>query len=295
MTGRVDMVRLLGLGDNTVDTDVGAALQFPGGNAVNVAVLARRAGAQAGYLGCIGSDAAGALVRDALAAEGVDISRLRTRPGANARALIAYRDGDRRFLGSRPGVRAQYRLDAADFDYIATFDLTHCSIYGDLQAELPRIRTAAPLLSFDFSERWTATLLRQTLPHIDIAFLSAPDADDAACARLLRDCLDLGTKLAVVTRGMRGAWAMEPGSECRQSALPTTVVDTLGAGDGFIAACLVARLRGAGLSLALRAGAEMAAQVCTWRGGFGHAAPWDGEQEGIVMRQQSGAAALLPG
>ena len=33
--------RILGLGDNTVDTYVDAGLQFPGGNAVNVAVLAR--------------------------------------------------------------------------------------------------------------------------------------------------------------------------------------------------------------------------------------------------------------
>lgn len=73
------------------------------------------------------------------------------------------------------------------------------------------------------------------------------------------------------------------------------VVDTLGAGDGFIAAFLVAFLRGTSLPVAMRAGAEMAARVCTWRGSFGHAAPWDGEQEGIVMRQQGAVAALAPG
>jgi fructoselysine 6-kinase len=291
------MVRILGLGDNTVDTDVGAARQFPGGNAVNVAVMARRAAAQAAYIGCIGSDAAGTLVRDALVAEGVDISHLRTRPGANARALINYIDGDRHFLGSRPGVRAQYQFDAADLDYVASFDLTHSSIFSDLGTELPRVRASAPLLSFDFSDRWNKKLLQCTLARIDIAFLSAPDIDDEDCDRLLRDCLRFGAKLAVVTRGMRGASVMERGrgGGCHQPALPTMVVDTLGAGDGFIAAFLVAFLRGTSLPVAMRAGAEMAARVCTWRGSFGHAAPWDGEREGIVMRQQGASAALAPG
>jgi fructoselysine 6-kinase len=281
------MLRILGLGDNTVDTDVRAAWQFPGGNALNVAVLARRAGADAGYLGCIGDDPAGRLVRDALAAEGVDTSRLRIRAGANARALIAYTDGDRRFLGSRPGVRGQYALQAEDFPYIGGFDATHSSIFSDLDAELSRIRSAAPLLSFDFSSHWTDRVLHRVLPSIDIAFLSAPDPDDAAGERLLRDCLSHGAKLAVVTRGARGAMAADRTGVFHQGALPTTVVDTLGAGDGFVAGFLLARLRHATVPAALRAGAEMAARVCTWHGAFGHAAPWDGEQEGIVMREHA--------
>jgi len=65
-------LRVLGLGDNTVDTYVDRHLQFPGGNAVNVAVLCRRLGAQASYLGCLGSDEAGDVLRAALAAEGVE-------------------------------------------------------------------------------------------------------------------------------------------------------------------------------------------------------------------------------
>ena len=75
--------KLLGLGDNTVDTYVDRSLQFPGGNAVNVAVQAKRLGAQTGYLGCLGSDEAGMLLVDALRLEGVDTTRCRVRPGAS--------------------------------------------------------------------------------------------------------------------------------------------------------------------------------------------------------------------
>ena len=50
-------------------------------------------------------------VQAALVAEAVDISRLRVRQGPNARALIAYENSDRRFLGSRSGVRGQWPED----------------------------------------------------------------------------------------------------------------------------------------------------------------------------------------
>jgi fructoselysine 6-kinase len=277
------MVRLLGLGDNTVDTYVDAGLQYPGGNAVNVAVLAGRLGAESAYLGCLGDDAAGALLLRALQAEGLDLTRLRRCRGANARALIAHDGGDRRFRGSRPGVRAQYDLGGEDLAYVAGFDLTHTSIHSGLEAELPRLRKAACRLSIDCSERWTEAYLDRTLPFVDIAFLSAPRRSDAECAALLRACAARGPSLAVVTRGADGALAWADGQVLRQEAVPATIVDTLGAGDGFIAGFLVAYMRGASAPEALRAGAEMAAAVCGWQGAFGHGETWDGECDGIAL------------
>jgi fructoselysine 6-kinase len=271
------VVRLLGLGDNTVDTYVDAGLQYPGGNAVNVAVLAHRLGARASYLGCLGQDRAGTLVLDALRAEGVDTARVRRRAGANARALIGHRGGDRRFLGSRPGVRAQYDLGPEDFAYAAEHDITHTSIYGELDVALPRLRQAVPRLSFDYSERWTEALLGRTLPFVDIAFLSCPGRDDAACAALLHSCIARGAAVAVATRGGSGAMALAAGCIHRQAAVPTDVADTLGAGDAFIAAFLLAHLRGDALPDCLHAGATFAADACTWPGGFGHGAAWRGE------------------
>jgi fructoselysine 6-kinase len=266
--------RILGLGDNTVDTYVDAGLQFPGGNAVNVAVLARRRGAVASYLGCLGDDEGGALIFDALTREGVDLSRCRRIAGANARARIAHEGGDRRFIGSSPGVRARYDLGDEDFAFVARHDLTHTSIYSELEAALPRIAEAAPCLSFDYAERWTEDRIASTAPDVDIAFLSYPRQPDAACEDLLARCAASGIEVAVVTRGAAGAIACVNGRITRQAIVPTTVVDTLGAGDGFIAGFLLAHLRGAQTADALAAGADYAAEVCTWQGAFGHGAAW---------------------
>jgi fructoselysine 6-kinase len=271
------MPRILGIGDNTIDTYVSAGLQFPGGNAVNVAALARRLGAEASYLGCWGDDEGGAILRAALAAEGVDLSHVREIAGGEtARARIAHENGDRRFVGSRPGVRARYALGDGDLAFIAGHDAVHTSCNSDLDDELARIVGAARLLSYDFSEKWTAERLARVLPLVGLAFFSAPGRDDAACLDLLARAIAGGARVAVVTRGARGAIGRAGDDLRAQAPKPAHVVDTLGAGDGLIAGFLVAHLAGATLAEALAAGAGFAAELCGWQGAFGHGRPWSG-------------------
>jgi fructoselysine 6-kinase len=173
-------------------------------------------------------------------------------------------------------VRARYDLGDEDFAFVARHDLTHTSIYSELEAELPRIAESAPCLSFDYAERWTDDRIAQTAPDVDIAFLSCPRQPDEACEDLLARCAASGIAVAVVTRGPAGAIACVNGRIFRQAIVPTTVVDTLGAGDGFIAGFLLAHLRGAQTADALAAGADYAAEVCTWQGAFGHGTAWRG-------------------
>lgn len=75
---------------------------IPGGNAANVAVLAKRAGAEkSGYIGVLATDAAGEHFRTVLQTENVDISRLRRGVGRTACNYITLDDqGDRAFSGN---------------------------------------------------------------------------------------------------------------------------------------------------------------------------------------------------
>ncbi|PZP42886.1 MAG: fructoselysine kinase [Azospirillum brasilense] len=267
------MPRILGIGDNTVDVYVDDGMQYPGGNAVNVAVQARRAGAEASYLGCLGRDALGELLHGALVAEGIDISMVRWRDGPNARSPIAHRDGDRIFLGGKPGVRGQYELSEADDAFVAAHDLAHTSVHSDLDVELPRLKRHAKLLSYDYSERWTRPGKADTFRHVDIAFLSSPRAGQVECEDIMRNCAGSGPKLVVLTRGIRGSMALWQGEISTAGTQPTQVVDTLGAGDAFIGAFLVAWLRRRDPQAALEAGAAHAALACGSKGAFGHGAP----------------------
>ena len=275
------MLRVLGIGDNTVDIYLDEGMQYPGGNAVNVAVQAGRAGAEASYLGCLGNDALGALVLEALRAEGVDISHCRRREGPNPWSRIAHTGGDRKFMGSNPGVRARYELTAEDDRFIAARDLVHTSVHSDLDGEMARLRRHARRLSYDYSEHWRRPGVAETMRHVDIAFLSDPRAEDDACRELLAWCAGQGPSLVVLTRGVRGALAWQDGVVSVGGIAPATVVDTLGAGDAFIAGFLVAHGSGGDMAAALAAGARQAAQACAVKGGFGHGVPTRPGQPGL--------------
>ncbi len=267
------MLRLLGIGDNTVDLYLDEGMQYPGGNAVNVAVQAQRCGAVASYIGCFGDDALGALLRDSLQAEGVDVSHCRHHRGPNSWSRVRHENGDRFFAGSNPGVRASYQLAEADFVFMAEHDLVHTSVHSALDAEMPRLSAAAKLLSYDYSEHWERPEAASTLRHVDIAFLSCPRRSIEACEALMRWCAAEGPSVVVATRGAAGACVLHDGKMHARPIQPVDVVDTLGAGDGFIAGFLVAYGSGLGIDAALAQGTSRAAQVCSFKGAFGHGTP----------------------
>jgi len=268
------MGSILALGDNTVDVYVDAGMEYPGGNALNVSVLARRLGQTSSYLGCVGTDEAGDWLAEILAGEGVDTSRLRRREGLTARAAVAHRGGDRHFLWSRAGVRAQYELTSPDFLYMAQHALTHTTIYSGTIDLLPRIRQHAEHLSLDLSDQWSLDMIDRVAGAADIVTLSAPEVGDEEAVDLLRRCHRGGSSLAIVTRGARGALiSTVDGALVRQEAHPVQVRDTLGAGDGLIARMLVGWLRREALCESAAEAALVAASVCRHEGAFGRGRP----------------------
>ena len=78
---------------------------------------------------------------------------------------------------------------------------------------------------------------------MDYAFFSHDGSDEAVRA-YLQTVLAKGPSLAVATRGERGSVAFDGTRFYEYGIVPCTVVDTMGAGDSFIAGFLYGRMRG---------------------------------------------------
>lgn len=263
-------MRIVGVGDNTVDVYVHLGRAFPGGNAVNVPVFCSRLGNEAAYVGCFGDDWAGDLLKRALADEGVDTTHSQTINEANAWSNIDVVDGDRVFVGSDGGASALIELRRGDLEFVSGFDLVHTSVYSHLEAQLPELKARSALLTFDFAQNWDESYLSSVLPNVDIAFFSAAKSSDSEVKEALAGVLAQGPSLAVATQGPKGAVAFDGKQFVQEHARPTTVVDTLGAGDAFIAGFLHSYSRAPELPGAMAAGAEKAAIACQHFGAFGH-------------------------
>ena len=260
---------LLAVGDNVVDCYPDLGVMFPGGNTVNVAVHAQRAGATSAYLGVVGSDAAGDLVRGSLVAEGVDTSLVRSLPGPNAFAVVRVVEGNRVFESGEIGV-SRFRVTGADLDRAAAADVVHTGECSMVEADLPRLAEAARLLSFDFSERpWE--YVAEHAPLVSVAVLSAASVEEDPVL-LARRVAALGPRLVAVTQGPGGATLLADGVVHRAPAGHGPIVDTLGAGDAFIARLLVGVARGEQPEALLPAATAYATSSCAEHGAFGHEA-----------------------
>ena len=275
MAERGRRLRVVGVGDNTVDRYLHLGQMFPGGNAVNVAVFARRFGHDAAYVGAIAEDERGNLLRDALTAEGLDLSHLRIVPGVTSYSDVSLVDGDRVFTGSLRGVSVPLVLTEDDLTFIAAHDLVHTSIYSDIESQLLRLRHAARFLAYDFSDEWDEAMLERVIPQVDASLLSTADHPRDTVLALLDRLRDTNLQLIVATRGSDPAIVQVGGERYEQGPVETEVVDTLGAGDAFAARLLAEHLLGTEIRAALALAAQSAAEACTYLGAWGHGAELD--------------------
>ena len=267
------MVSLISVGDNTVDRYIDMNMMYPGGNALNVSVFFKRMGDEASYLGWLGDDRRGNLVLDSLRAEGVDISKCRIVAHPTGRCDVELHGGDRYFIGSIPGARKLIHLTEPDFNHISSYDITHTSIYSFIEPQLPELKHASNLLSFDYSSDWTNAYLKSSLTYVDSAFLSAPNLNDSEVEKLIKWVQGECHGLAVITRGIKGSVAYDGHELVPQGTVETDVIDTLGAGDSFIARLLYETQMDVELREAMYLAAESAAETCTYYGAWGYGVP----------------------
>ena len=263
--------KIVAFGDNVVDCYADHDQMFPGGNALNHAVFAQRFGATAGYTGAVADDPAGRHIRDALVAEGVDVSGLRVLPGRTAFCVIGSRDGDREFLRADLGVSIIEPL-ASDLAKIAQADAVHTGRSSHIDSHLMSFSKGARL-SYDFAVVRDPERIETIAPMCFLATFSGGGLTVSEIADLKASVLAAGADWCLVTRGGAGALLAGPGGVWEAEAAPVEVVDTLGAGDTFIARTLVGLLRGEAPDAILAAAAVESARTCGHLGGFGHPAP----------------------
>jgi sugar/nucleoside kinase (ribokinase family) len=285
------MPRVIGVGDNVVDKYLHTGIMYPGGNALNFAVFAKKAGVDAAYLGSFGNDRAADHIQSVLQGLSIDISRCRRFEGENGFARVTLVDGNRVFVpGNAGGVMRLYPLEfsSGDLAYIRTFQLAHSSCYSYIEPQLQRLKGTGVPLSYDFSSRIGDEYLRAVCPFVDFAFFSAEESsDEASIVRTIETMHRLGCTVGAATRGKKGAILLYRGRLYHQTAEPKTAVDTMGAGDSFLTVFLLHFLASCGWQAsrlldcseaAVRAGlqkaARAAAETCGVGGSFGFGVPF---------------------
>lgn len=277
------MYDVLGFGENSIDyvyrlpalpvagtskLPIAGRAVSPGGQVATTMAGCAALGLRASYAGAIGDDEAGALMRQALEARGVDLRHARSADAPNRYAIILVdeRHGERVVLWERD---ARLAIGANDVttEWLAATRLLHVDAV-DEAASITLAAAARDLglpVTCDIDTVTPAT--GQLLAAVSMPILAEPvpsqltgEADPERALRQLR-ARHGGT--VVVTLGDRGSMLFDGDRLHHQPAFTVQPVDTTSAGDVFRAGIIYGVLNGLAATDLLRVANAAAAVCCT--------------------------------
>ena len=272
------------------ETIAGGPLEvLPGGKSANQAATVGRLGVAATFLGAVGADPNGALLRDSLVDAGVDVSHLAEAAEATGTAMILVDDEAENCIvisaGANGTVDAGFVRDRGDAIRAAGVLGLCLEVADDAVVEAARIaRDAGVTVVFNLSP--VRDVPADLLELVDVLIVNehelavlvgsaaveegaeSGDWSDAATALAAKH--DIRT--AVVTLGGAGSVVVETGAEetgersvtaTLVEPLPVDVVDTTGCGDSYMGSLMAGLASGLGV----RDSARVAAAVSAYAAG----------------------------
>lgn len=274
------MCRVIGIGDNVCDKYINQGRMFPGGQAMNFAVYCNKLGMKAAYIGVFGSDRVAAHNITVMKELGIDITRCRQIDGENGFALVDVIAGERSFIGSNKGGvlrKHPIELNPADLEYLSGFDWIHTSNNSYFDAQLYKLKDLNVPVSYDFSTSYTdEDRIHNVAPFVDMALLSCSGMDLFDLHHYVDMLQEAGCENIVATRGTESTYVRMGGKSFLEPPKLVEAVDTMGAGDSFIAAFICSILSGNSPKDAAKNAADFSAKICLVNGAFGYGVPIEG-------------------
>lgn len=259
-----------------------------GGAPANFACHAAILGGDVSMVSAVGDDPHGRSAIDILQSHGVDVRLIQVVPDSTTGTVGIELDGKGKPTFTIHEGSAWDRLTWSE-ELGSKITQVHAVYFGTLgqrseasQITIRRALAAAATVPrvLDINLRspfFDAALIRESIELTSILKLSDDElrsvcnacgigANGSSEELLKRLLTEQNLDLVIMTRGADGAVLVTPDGILEQPGIPTTVVDTVGAGDSFTAAFLIGLLQGVSNSRNLQNACTIAARVCAHSG-----------------------------
>lgn len=264
-----------------------------GGSESNFAIALRRLGTSVSWVGRVGQDALGDLVEREIRGEDVNAVVIRDDQAPTALMIKESRTEKIQKVYYYRSAMAGSRIQPEDLprDLISRAKLLHVtgisaalseSAERTLHAAIDIAHAAGVTVAFDLNFRgrlWSEEAAREAyqriLPKVDVVFAGDDEAaialgHSASPEQLAQELAAFGPKQAIIKLGDRGCVALVEGNYYELDAIKVDAVDTVGAGDAFVAGYIAELLAGeepqARLETAVRTGAFACMVPGDWEG-----------------------------
>jgi fructokinase len=236
-------------------------VKAPGGAPANVAVALKRLGLTSAFVGKVGDDPFGAMLRHTLDDAGVNTQYLRVDPDARTTIVFVAVWGDGRkdlCFYRNPGADMLLRPDEID---PAMFDDARCFHFGSIsfidepvasaqRHALELARARGLMISYDPnyrptlwpSEERAREVIQSSFGYAHLAKIAEEEWEVATghtdFDRGIQAVMDRGVEMLVVSRGEGGSIATNGDYRIELPSIFVDVVETTGAGDAFLGAMI---------------------------------------------------------
>ena len=263
------MKKAAGIGDNCIDDYTHLGRRYPTGNVVDTGVNMHKLGIPVSIISTTGSDDNGSWMIESLTQEGLDLSHLKVAEGKTAITYMALDENDRIHGDYEEGVLEHIVFDDEDVRFAAEHDLVFTAFWGKAEQVMAKIRNRGALTAFDYAtsnDPRLPAMLEATRGAIDYGFFSykgVGNRDGEEPRAFLRDKVaNHGMRVAVATFGEQGSLAFDGEDFYEGGIYPQPhPVNTVGAGDAFIAGFLAGVLQDKDIPTCLDQGARIASEV----------------------------------
>lgn len=234
----------------------------PGGAPCNVLALLNKMGKKTAFIGKVGKDQFGALLRDTITEAGIDASNLKVDENVNTTLAFVHTfpDGDREFSFYRnPGADMMLTADEVNPEVVkdtkvfhfGTLSMTHEGVREATKKAVETAKANGCLVSFDPNLRpplWSSLDLAKEqmeygfgkcdilkISDNEIQFVSGKEDYDEGIAYLQET---YNIPLILLTMGKDGSRAYYKGMRIERPGFSVKAIETTGAGDTFCGSSL---------------------------------------------------------
>lgn len=261
-------IRIATVGDNCIDYYDNTGETFPGGNPVNVAVYVSRMNRDSSYTGVVGSDEYGKYMIESISLKGVDTSHVKIQDGKTAVTHVNIVNGNRVLGDYEEGVMKDFKLTDEDIDFLCSHDMVVTGIWGMVEDDLYKIKNKDVPIAFDFADKPNHEITHKALPYVDYAFFSNDTDNTEEIQDFMKYVSSRGPKVVVITRGDKGSIAYDGDKFFYFGIIECELVDSMGAGDSYIAGFIVGMLEGKTMIECMRKGAICSSKTLGYFGAW---------------------------
>ncbi len=232
------MKKTIAMADNCIDVYYKLDRYYLTGNSIDFALNYKDMGGDVTEMTILGNDVFALALEEKLKERKIPLRVLSRVDRPTGMATMDLLEGDKKHIFFKGNAMEEIQLTEEDLEFVKQFDIVYSERWTGLHRYAAELKQPGQIWVYDFSKRLEQESNELILPYIDYAFFSYERDDDyirSFLERTWRKCTS-NKSVVIAMLGENGSLAFDGDNWFYEPAQKVKVVNTVGAGDSYIAA-----------------------------------------------------------